>query len=273
MPELPEVHTITTDLTKHIIGAKILRCELINGYSATNGTLEFVVDTAGAQIVGAQRIAKNIVLELDSAKYIVVHLGMTGRLLLRSPTYKADGWERVVFKLEKNAVHTELRFCDKRLFGKLYIVDSAGLEALKQKYGPEPLDPNLTPSGFLNLLRSKDTIVKTALLDQKIVAGLGNVYATDALWVAQLHPQTRTKSLTLKQAETLLAACQELLLEGIEYRGISMSDYVDLFGKPGAQQNNFRVYQQKTCKRCATRVEIVQLAGRSTYFCPTCQPC
>jgi formamidopyrimidine-DNA glycosylase len=132
---------------------------------------------------------------------------------------------------------------------------------------------DITPETCLTRLRSKNTIIKTALLEQSIVAGLGNIYATDALWLAKIHPETKTQSLMPEQVQILLNSAKEILLEGIKHRGSTLPDeaYVDIFGKPGSHQNYFRIYGKTYCPDCKTKVEYKKLNGRGTYFCPKCQ--
>ncbi len=271
MPELPEVHTITTDLKRYALGAKIKNVHIRDGYSALpdNETLEKAAKNYVVEDV--QRVAKNIVVQLSSGNWIVMHLAMTGRLLLRKPEQASDKWERVVFDLEKNRKSFELRFCDMRMFGKVKLLNSKELGLIKEKYGPEPLDTKLRPQEFHQIVQSKRTTIKNALLDQNLISGLGNVYATDALWIAQIHPETQTKQISLTMAARLLDASKDVLQEGIQNRGISMSDYVDLFGKKGQQQNYFRVYRKEICTRCSSKIEFKQLNGRGTYFCSRCQ--
>lgn len=271
MPELPEVHTITTDLKKYALGAKIKNVSIKGDYSAIpdNETLER--SAVGHVIKDVRRIAKNIVIQISSGSWLVIHLAMTGRLLLRKPEQQSDKWERVVFSLEKNGKVFELRFCDMRMFGKVRVLGDSELEAIQKKYGPEPTDESLKPQEFHQILLSKRTTIKNALLDQNLISGLGNVYATDALWMAQIHPETPTKQISLDMATKLLIASKEILQEGIQNRGISMSDYVDLFGKAGQQQNFFRVYRKEICTRCKGKIDFKQLNGRGTYFCSNCQ--
>ena len=172
--------------------------------------------------------------------------------------------------MKKNNKDFELRYCDKRNFGKLKILTKNDFDEFSSKYGPEPTT-SLKVADFIKQLTKKRTNIKNALLDQKLISGMGNVYANDALWIAQIHPETKTTDLSLERAEKLLQACVEILQEGIKHRGISMSDYVDLFGKKGQQQNHFRIYKKDTCRRCGTKTEVTKLNGRGTYYCPTCQ--
>lgn len=271
MPELPEVHTIVEDLKKYSIGATIIEARVQKDYKKIDNKDKFVSEVENNNIINAHRIAKNITLELNNNKTILIHLAMTGKLLLRSPNFEQDPWERVKFTLEKNGQTFELRYCDMRMFGKVEILKTDDVKKLQNKYGPEPLDETLTVDVFYIQIKTKKTTIKNALLDQKVISGMGNVYINDALWIAQIHPETQTREIDHNSAEKLLEASREILSEGIQNRGISMSDYVDLLGKKGTQQDNFRVYNQETCQRCNSDIEFIKMNNRGTYFCPTCQ--
>jgi len=269
MPELPEVQTITTDLKKHVIGAKITDITFDENFPKFSKN-----KVAGTKIENVSRVAKNILIELSSGDFIAIHLAMTGRMLLRKKDFPKDNWQRVVFTLEKDGKEAELRYCDMRMFGKVKLLSQEKMEKLIEKHGPEIIDENLSAEKFLERIKLKRTNVKNALLDQKLTSGLGNIYANDALWMAQIHPETKTKDLTIEDAILLLAAAKAILKEAIENRGSTLPDkmYVDIFGKSGNQQNFWRVYTQKKCSRCGSKIEFRKLQGRGTYFCPTCQP-
>lgn len=274
MPELPEVHTITTDLSKTLKNPVIKAIHIENNYNVHPSNELFIKNTINKSITRFNRTAKNIVFELDNGNFITIHLAMTGKLLIKRNNDLENSHMRVLFKIENNngiSEDIELRFCDTRKFGKIKYLTKAEYENLKQKYGPEPLAPDLTGAEFLAILQSKKSNVKNVLLDQSKISGLGNIYANDALWVAQVHPDTHTSKLTLKTASKLLEASREVLNEGIKNRGISMRDYVDAFGTKGSQQDHFRVYQHQTCTRCNSNIEFISLNGRGTYFCPICQ--
>lgn len=271
MPELPEVEIITRDLHRYAKDAVVEDVVFVNGYSVNPSNDYFLKHTLGHKITGSKRIAKNIVIDFSSGHFATIHLAMTGNLLLRGADHPSDNWPRLVLNLAKKGKKFALRFTDKRMFGKVRLWHKDELETFKSKYGPEPIDEKVTPQQFLNLIRSKNTNVKNVLLDQSKIAGLGNVYAIDALWTARIHPETKTKDIDINMAADLLEASREVLNEGIENRGISMSDYRDLFGKQGKQQEYFRVYKKEKCQRCGAKVVSKKINGRNTYFCPICQ--
>jgi formamidopyrimidine-DNA glycosylase len=269
MPELPEVHTIAADLKKSIEGCTIDKVEVTNGYKVNPNNQDFQRRVEGTVIEKVGRVGKNIVIKLASGDFLTFHLAMTGRLLLKDAKSAKDAYQKVQLKLNDKV----LRFCDARMFGKVRVVSSIELKGLKGKYGPDLIMQEISPSGFLERLKSKNTAVKNALLEQAIVAGLGNIYATDALWIAKIHPETKTKELDLNRAEELLVAAKAILTEGIAHRGSTLPDeaYVDVFGQPGSHQNHFRIYGKTHCPECKTKVEYKKLNGRGTYFCPSCQ--
>lgn len=276
MPELPEVQTIVADLQKHVVGSKISRTIVAKNYNRALPDHQTLIQTTqSATIIVVHRVAKNIILELDSEKFVAIHLAMTGRVLYKDPQDKSDKWIKVLFELlTPNSETMHLRFCDVRMFGKVQIVDKPELKELKLKYGPEPIDPETDHFKFLNSVMGKRTNIKTALLDQTVVSGLGNIYATDSLFLSGIHPLTPTKNISIDKGKKLFESAKTILLEGIKNRGSTLEDkmYVDIFGKSGQQQNFFRIYNKSHCPTCKTKVEVIKINGRGSYFCPTCQP-
>jgi len=274
MPELPEVHTITQDLKKNIIGFEIKNIQISRDYRIPKEVAIKLKSLVGEKIVDSNRIAKNISLKISNGTFLVFHLAMTGRILLRQQRDKNDKWIKVVFEIVKNDEIRYLKFCDMRQFGKIQVLDSAEIDNLKNKYGLSILDHEITPEKFLTALNSKRTNVKNALLDQKIIAGLGNIYATDALFLAGINPKTSTQDIDIEMSKKLLKSSDLILKEGIKNRGSTLPDkmYVDIFGKSGKQQNYFKIYGKKICPSCGSKVEFEKINGRGTYYCPTCQP-
>lgn len=272
MPEFPEVYTIVTDLQKHLTNLTITKVEEIAGYKIKldEGIIDLEHLIVGKHIKEIAQHGKNIFFELDTV-FIVFHLAMTGKLLIRKPEYTGDRHVRAVFTLTKKDVDVELRFCDVRMFGKVQILTKSTSKKMVNKLGPNPLSPNLSVENFYSIIKSKKTNIKNLLLDQEKIAGLGNVYASDALWIAKIHPLRQTASITKDEARVLLAACREILTEGIANRGLTISDYVDAFGKPGNQQNYFRIYRQEKCTHCGGNVTNIVVNTRTTYLCSTCQ--
>lgn len=276
MPELPEVHTIASDLNKHISGYSIKKVVVSKSYNVKPNANDFVKNVSGKKVIGARRVAKNIIIDLETGDSIVMHLAMTGQVLLRDPQLKSDKWIKAVFVLDNEDVATKsknLIFTDMRAFGKLTYAQDKDLEELYKKYGPEPLDEGLTAQEFLQILQKKKTAVKKALLEQSLISGVGNIYANDALFLSKIHPETLTVKLNEQNAERLLEALRTILQEGIDHRGSTLPDrmYIDIFGNAGTQQDHFRIFMKKSCPVCGTKVEVKSIGGRGTYFCPNCQ--
>lgn len=281
MPELPEVTTIVSQLQKEIVGQTIADVQSINGYKTTPEFKEFRQKVTGQKVMSVKRIAKNIVIQITNN--IVIHLAMTGRLLLRQKDQKEDPWTRLIFVLREGPsssrtvlpVERELRFCDARLFGFVRLMNQTELDQYASKYGPDALDENLSPTVFLAQLQKKKTVVKRALLEQEIIAGAGNIYVNDSLWLAGIHPETLTQQVTEEQATRLLTALKTILEEGIEHRGSTLGDkmYVDVYGREGEHQNYFRVFgkEGQACPRCSAIINYIDIGGRGTFFCPKCQ--
>jgi formamidopyrimidine-DNA glycosylase len=274
MPELPEVYTIAKDLKNNIVGSIVKKVLISKSYKVQPENKIFIEAIEGKKVTDVFRIAKNIIIEIEEKNYVQIHLATTGRLLLRDKKEVKDKWTKVIFALKDSESFRFLKFCDMRMFGKVAFLNETGLCELRKKYGIEPIDSGATAKDFERALKSKNTNIKNALLDQKIVSGLGNIYATDALFLAKINPQTKTKDLTNKETESLFKAAKKILNEGIKNRGSTLPDkmYVDIFGKSGSQQNHFKIYMKQKCPICNSKVEYIKLNSRGTYFCPKCQP-
>jgi len=274
MPELPEVHTISQDLKNNVVGFEIKNIQTANNYRIPDDQKKKLLKLKGKKIKDSQRIAKNIVLKISENEYLVFHLAMTGRILLRPDKDEPDKWVKIVFEITKNNKTMYLKFCDMRQFGKVRVINKDELELLQNKYGIDVLNQDISAEEFLKLLKSKKSTIKNVLLDQKIISGLGNIYATETLFLSKINPKTPTQDLTLKQSEEILKNSREILKEGIKNRGSTLSDkmYVDIFGKSGSQQNHFKIYGKNICPVCNSKTMFEKINGRGTYYCPVCQP-
>lgn len=273
MPELPEVHTISSDLNNNIKGYQIINIGIAENYLVYPNNAVFKKEVVGKHITEIERIAKNIIIKLDSEKSIGIHLAMTGRILLRDGEHSNDKWTKIIFKLKKGAEIKYLRFTDMRMFGKVAFYTQDEIQKLKSRYGQDILDSTLTPQKLFEILKSKKTSVKNILLDQEYISGLGNIYATDTLFLSKIHPETPTNLLTLYDAEKILENARTILNESIIDRGSTLPDkmYVDIFGNEGSYQKHFKIYLKNFCPKCGSKVKYIKVAGRGTYFCPECQ--
>lgn len=272
MPELPEVFTIVSDLNKHIVGYKIDKCVIDDNYKkAFPNKEELAKRVTNKTIVEVERIAKNILIHLDDNSIIHIHLAMTGQVLLKEEY--VNKWLKVLFNISKDAESKMLMFNDMRMFGKVALINNNDKNELIKKYGPEPIDKNITADDFYKSIKSKRTNIKNALLDQKVVSGLGNIYATDTLFLAKVHPLTNTQDISKDQAQKLFTSARDVLLEGIKNRGSTLEDkkYVDIFENHGNHQNYFKIYSKKECPDCNKQVDFKKINGRGTYFCSNCQ--
>ena len=277
MPELPEVETVVRGLRASLPGRTILDVRL--------GKTDFIDDPValaeqlpGARISDITRLGKFISIDLVSSDrsvghserfYLIIHLGMTGQLTTSQPGNPILPHTHVFLALDDGR---EIRYTDIRRFGRMLLVPESGVEIFQGKLGAEPLE--ITLEEFRARFRSRRTRVKALLLDQKILRGVGNIYADESLFRARIHPARIASNLTQTQLAALHRSVREILTTAIRLRGSSISDYVDSDGNRGEFQLRHRVYQRegKPCVRCKGKIRRAIVAGRSSHFCPNCQP-
>jgi len=288
MPELPEVETIARGLASRVTGDVIESVWLGSKPEPLKSAASEIVATLESKRIGAvHRVGKHIVFDLENGGRVsspvarksrqksskasapladraqwIVHLGMTGRMLVCNPDQALEKHTHAVAKL---ASGRELRFVDPRRFGRLSVAH--GFEAA----GSEPLEVEL--DAFVHLFHGRKTLIKSALLNQKLLRGVGNIYADESLFRAGVRPRRRAASLTRKELALLYAAVQEVLKEAIALGGSSVSDYLDADGQQGFFQLQHRVYgrEGEPCLVCKTPIKRVVIAGRSSHYCPNCQ--
>ena len=276
MPELPEVETVARGLQRELAGRKIL--------SITLGKTDFIDDPGtvekelpGRTILAVKRHGKFLLLRLSAGEEagkteaetaLLVHLGMTGSLMPRAVSEPQVKHTHVVMLLDDGR---ELRYTDPRRFGRMAYLAGEVLRGELQRFGADPLEASMME--FAQRIRGRRARIKALLLDQKVLRGVGNIYADESLWKAKIHPAQLGARLKAKQVEKLYRALQEILRKAIVLRGSSISDFVDAEGLPGDYQRHHRVYDRegKACARCKTPIRRVIVAGRSSYFCPNCQ--
>ncbi len=269
MPELPEVETIRRGLSRLIIGRKILGITTDSPKQIQPSLAAVKKAIVGAKIKRIARRAKLLQIFLSNDQILVVHLKLTGRLLVRKKGDPIDDWQHVTINLSGNK---ELRFADLRKFGWIKLLDTRGLKLEFSKFGPEPLD-DLTLEKFKEILSLTRRPVKQVLMDQKKISGIGNIYANDALFLAKINPRRPASKLSAAEVKKLYEAIEKVLKAGIKYRGASDQHYLDALGKKGAYQEYFLVYgrEGKKCFDCSEKIKKIKLGGRGTYFCPKCQ--
>jgi formamidopyrimidine-DNA glycosylase len=270
VPELPEVETIVRGLAGKIVGKTIDRADVrLARVTLAPAKLRFARAVAGERITGVHRRGKYAVVELASGRSLVTSLRMTGRLVIADDGRPECPATHVVLHLREGG---GLRFSDVRTFGRMRLVGRD--EAWDRELGVEPLSTGFTQEAFTGMLSGRTTPVKALLLDQRRIAGIGNIYACEALWEARIRPSRPAGSLTKAAAHRLRRAIIDVLHRAIEMRGTSVDDYVDADGLQGSFQNNLSVYGRggRSCLRCGTsRVVRTVLAQRGTWWCRRCQ--
>lgn len=296
MPELPEVETIRRQLEPEVVGRRIVEVEVLDERwtrPEPPGDIERAVTGRTIEAVG--RRGKYLILRLDGARALAMHLRMTGNLLLREAEGDGDGPVADLMetdrlggpRLYESAPHlrflrarlelddgSELLFTDARRFGQAVVLDGREVhEYFAERLGIEPLDGELTPEALLALAQGRRAPLKSFLLTQGRVAGIGNIYADEALWRARLHPLSPSGSMKLEHCEDLAEAIVETLEVALANGGSSIDDYRDARGEMGSMQEEFLVHTREgeECFRCGEEIRRILVGGRSTYFCPGCQ--
>jgi formamidopyrimidine-DNA glycosylase len=285
MPELPEVETVARGLQAAVAGRQILRVTLRK--------TDFIDDPAvierelpGRHIARIERFGKFMLLQLASraasapgaamaeaqaqvSEALLVHLGMTGHLAPHLPEQPLAKHTHVTFALDDGR---ELRYTDARRFGRMAYLSGQALAEELRRFGADPLD--VGAGEFARRIHASRARIKALLLDQRVLRGVGNIYADESLWKARIHPAKIGARLTSTELESLRKELRKILLKAIELRGSSISDFVDAGGLPGDYQQHHRVYGRngRACFRCGKKIKRIVVAGRSSHFCPVCQP-
>jgi formamidopyrimidine-DNA glycosylase len=309
MPELPEVEYTARQLRATVLGATIREAHVFWERTIGHPDLpDFLAEVRGRRIEGVRRRGKFLLLDLSGDLFLSIHRRMTGNLFLLPPGWQVDtslreqdpaawstkgptffiettpsspeqdvayqrvtGYCRVCFDF---ADGRRLLYTDPRKFGRIELWPCEQEQEALNGLGPEPLSEEFTVERLAQALARHKTRIKPALLDQRVVAGVGNIYADEALFSAGIHPLRPGDQLTADEIQLLHAGIVSVLTLGIEHGGTSFNDYRDLWGEAGDNYNHVRVYQRdgKPCLRCGTLIERIVVAQRSTHFCPTCQP-
>ena len=275
MPELPEVETVVRDLrASDLVGLRVVNARVLWKRSiATPTWFRFTTEIQGREILDLSRRGKFIVARLSEGFTLLIHLRMSGRLHVAGPSAESSHrtHERVVFSLSDGR---ELRFSDPRKFGRLWLARDSG--GVLEKLGPEPFA--LTAAEFSALVSARSRLLKPLLLDQTLIAGIGNIYSDEALWEARLHPRRKSDSLAAQEAATLLRAIQRVLRRGIRNLGTTLgagkTHFVLPRGGRGRNQEHLSAYGQtgEPCPRCGTPIQRILVGQRATHLCPACQP-
>jgi len=283
MPELPEVEIIRLGLQDKIVGLKITDVE-IRLPKIFQGDVK---DIIGSKVLNLRRRAKILLIDLDNSLSLVVHLKMSGQLVYHQKGKQSTFGHPIPFagtSLPAKSTHviftfsdgSVLYFNDIRQFGYIKVVKTSEVEKLKaiQEFGPEPLTAEFTQDKFKEIVLRKKTPIKLVLMDQTQIAGVGNIYASEALFLAKIHPKRSASTLESEETSKLYDALIQVLKMGIKYGGSSENAYVNALGEKGTMQDHFRAYARagKPCPNsCGHKIERVTLGGRGTFFCPSCQ--
>jgi len=265
MPELPEVQMVVTTLRPALLGKAIRRVNVARSDVIRPLGIDLAGLLQGQRVTEVARRGKKIVLTIGDRQRFYFHLGMTGRLTIESPG--ADVQKHTHVSMDVDGF--QVRFQDPRRFGGIWWLGTD--MPVDSELGPEPL--SLRPKQLAAMLARTRRVIKSALLDQSMIAGLGNIYADEALFAAGIHPLTPANELNLKQVSALNRAIKTTLRRALRHRGSTLRDYRDAEGNPGDFQRLHRVYDRKgqPCRVCRTPIERIVIGGRSSHFCPACQ--
>ncbi len=267
MPELPEVETIKRGLEKKILGKKVKSVEINTGRTVRKPSpRKFKEEVEGKKFTQIIRRGKYLILGLSSGKKIMVHLRMTGQLIYG----KKDAKSRVSFLLSNGKY---LNFKDNRHLGEIRLVENWERVSSISRMGMEPLEDSFTLKVFGEMLNKKKAKIKPLLMNQEFLAGVGNIYAQEALFQAGIHPEKQAHRLKRGEMKSLFSEIRKVLNKAIDYKGTSLASYVDTDGRKGSFRSRLRVYGRggAPCIKCKTPLQFVKIGGRGTTFCPRCQ--
>jgi formamidopyrimidine-DNA glycosylase len=273
MPELPEVETVAQGLRKRAVGRRILAVEIRHPRVIAGSAEQFAAEIEGRAIVSVRRKGKALALELSARSqaphYLLVRLGMTGQFTVCAREAPLEPHTHVLLELEGRE---ELRFRDVRRFGRLRSCTGEELAAQLGRLGPDA--QQVTEQQFMSAMRGRRGALKSWLMNQQLLSGLGNIYADESLFVARLHPLAQPGRVSPQKARRLFRAVRKVLEHAVRLQGTSFRDYVDIEGRPGNYEPRLRVYQRtgQPCRRCGRAIRRIVVGGRSSHFCPCCQP-
>jgi formamidopyrimidine-DNA glycosylase len=292
MPELPEVETVRRDLKKYLVGARFQSIKIIDFKNVAPGATFLAKILKGKEIIALRRRGKLLIFDLNIPdKHLLFHLKMTGQLIYQQSNKLLAGGHSlsesslsaaVGGKLPNKYTHAifsfnsggTLYFNDLRKFAYIKLVGSPELkEILSNNYGPEPMDKEFNPDYLSGIFKNRKAPVKAVILNQRLIAGLGNIYADEALFAAKIKPDRAAKSLKRCEVLVLQQAIVDIIKKAIKARGTTFRNYVDAQGKKGSFMDYLQVYQRqgRTCFQCLGLIVKIKVAGRGTYYCPHCQ--
>jgi formamidopyrimidine-DNA glycosylase len=272
MPELPEVETVCRSLRPHLLGRTLSRVQVVEPRLRLPVNERDLRSLAGKRVDAISRLAKYILLDLSDGRVWIFHLGMSGKLICVAPATLTRKHDHILADLDSGE---QLRYHDPRRFGLSLVTTRERLHELPQlrRLGLDPFDARLNGEYLFGFTRRSERRIRDLLLDQRIIAGLGNIYANEILSIAGIKPTTRAHRLTRRQVEKLAATIPALLRDAIRWCGTSFSDYRDADDRSGEFQDHLRVYDRhgEKCRSCPTIVKRIAMGNRSAYYCPSCQ--
>jgi formamidopyrimidine-DNA glycosylase len=275
MPELPEVETVRRGLQHLVTGYKITQAQQLHPRALKSESIAPLESLQGAKITGTNRRGKFMWLTLNRPYVLVAHLGMSGQFLIHQKDRPKATHVRAQFKLSKPLRTQELVFNDQRTFGWLSVEETINnIPASAQHIAPDPFDPLFNKATAINNYRKRNIKIKTALLNQEIMSGVGNIYADETLWRAKIHPEISTADLSAKKISTIIDFATEVMQEAISQGGTSFDDlYINVNGESGFFEQSLAAYGQEDepCPRCGTPIKRITFGQRSSHFCPRCQ--
>ena len=271
MPEIAEVETVRKTLKNMVLNKRIKSVKILYSKIIENDPEEFTKILVGRKFIDINRIGKWLLFDLEDY-YLLSHLRMEGKYFVKPSSDEVLKHEHVIFTFEDNI---DLRYHDTRKFGRMILTKKENLyniEAIK-KQGIEPLDKNLTKEYLYEKIKRKNIPIKTLLLDQSIISGLGNIYANEVLFEAQINPERKGKDISLTECQNIVVACNKIIEKAILNGGTTIKSYTSSLGVTGKFQVFLKVHKRENeeCKKCHALIKKIKIGGRSTYFCPKCQ--
>lgn len=272
MPELPEVETVKENLKKRLINTKINDVKVLyNNIIAYPDTNTFEKTLKNKKVKDITRRGKFIIFDLEDY-YLLSHLRMEGKYFFKNKNDQINKHEHVIFNLDNNQ---ELRYMDTRKFGKMFLIQKENIDTIGplKELGLEPFDKKLTPNYLKEKIKNKIIPIKTALLDQSIIAGIGNIYADEILFLAHVNPLKKSNKLKEKELNNIIKSTKEVLNKAIAKGGTTIHTYASVDGIKGTYQDSLFVHnkEKELCKVCQTQIKKIKVGGRGTYYCPHCQ--
>jgi formamidopyrimidine-DNA glycosylase len=275
MPELPEVETVRRGLERWVIGKKLKNIQALHPRVERPDSWAPITSLEGAKVTGINRRGKFLWFELDRPQVLMAHLGMSGQFLIQEKDRPPAKHVRAQFELKKSLRTRDLVFNDQRTFGWLSVEElTDGVPSSASHIAYDPFDPHFDYQATIAKMAKRNIRIKTALLNQEIMSGVGNIYADEALWRAKVHPESMTSELSRKKIATVIDSATEVMREAIAKGGTSFDDlYINVNGESGFFEQSLSAYgrEDEPCPRCGTLIKRIVFGARSSHFCPRCQ--